>query len=261
MRLVDAHVHLGLESFIVRPISEEKRKKPAFKDRMEQAPEALIAALDRNGVGAAVAFPFPLAEVDADLADAFILEAARRFPGRIIPFALLGDGVEDRIARGFRGFKQHFLLEPERFDLRRAYGLVSEAGLPLVAHLPTRGIVPGAEAILRIAPRLKLVIAHMGRCEPNTGKCVEENLLALAKYRNVYFETSTVRDPAAFRRAVELVGAGRVLFGSDLPFNSHLGGDPLAEELGIVRGAGLSGEDLGRILGGNAAALVEGGSP
>lgn len=258
MPVIDAHTHLGLEAFIVRPISEEKKKKPAFRDRMENESIALLAALDRNGVDAAVAFPFPLSEVDAESANSYVLEAARSHAGRIIPFALVGDDVATWIARGARGFKQHFLLEPERFDLARIYPAIAEAGLPLVAHLPTRAIVAGAEAILKLAPRLNLVIAHMGRCEPNTGLCVPENLRALAGRENVWFETSTVRDAATFRLAVELVGAQRICFGSDLPFNSHLGGDPLEVELKIMRDSGISAGGLEAILGGNIRALVAG---
>ncbi|MEI6875103.1 MAG: amidohydrolase family protein [Spirochaetota bacterium] len=258
MRIVDAHTHLGLESFIVRPISEEKRKKPAFKDRMEQETATLLAALDRNRVDAAVAFPFPLSEVDADWANAYLFSAAQTKPGRIIPFALLGDDFASWIACGARGFKQHFLLEPERFDLARIYPAIAEAGLPLIAHLPTRAIVAAAEAILKMAPSLKLIIAHMGRCEPNTGLCVPENLRALAGHENVYFETSTVRDAATFALAVDLVGPGRILFGSDLPFNSHLGGDPLAAELELMRGSGIPADALEGILGGNLLALVGG---
>jgi predicted TIM-barrel fold metal-dependent hydrolase len=259
--VVDAHCHLGLERFIVRPISAEKRSWPAFKDRMEQEGARLVAAMDRNGVAKAVAFPFPLSEVDEVAANEYVLAAAREHPGRIIPFALLGPGIGRWIEAGARGFKQHFLLEPERFDLGKLYAMIEESGLPLIAHLPTKAIVAGAEAILKAAPRIKLVIAHMGRCVPNTSQCVEENLAGLARYPNVYFESSTVRDPAAFRRAVDLLGPGRLCFGSDMPFFSHLEDDPLSSELEAMRRASFSAAEAEAVLGGNIMKLVEGGAP
>jgi len=257
--VVDAHTHLGLERFIVRPISEEKKKRPAFRDGMENRPGRLLAAMDRNGVQQAVVFPYPLAEVDSGEANRYVLEAARLHSDRLIPFVLLDGEPAAWIARGARGFKQHFLLEPERFPLDRVYPPIAEAGLPLLAHLTTRAIVPGARAILKLAPRLPLIIAHLGRCEPNTALCVEENLLALAGLGNVFFETSTVRDPAAFRRAVELVGAERLCFGSDFPFNSYLDTDPLAVELAAVRAAGLPAGELEQVLGGTIRRLLQGG--
>ena len=260
MFVVDAHTHLGLHKFIVKPISEEKRAKPAFKDKMENTREALIDVMNRNLVHQAVAFPYPLAEIDADEANAYIFESWERYPDRIIPFALVGEDVAKWIARGARGFKQHFLLEPQRFELANIYPVIAEAGLPLIAHLETRAIVQGVEAILAVAPTLHLIVAHMGRFEPNTGLGVMENLDALAKHPNVIFETSTVRDPDVFRQAVSKVGPERICFGSDFPFNSHLNVDPMASEIQFMRSAGLSQQDLDKIMWINILELTRGRS-
>ncbi len=56
--IVDAHTHPGPEEFIVKPISEERRKKPAFRDPMENRLENLLARMDANGVDKAIAFPY-----------------------------------------------------------------------------------------------------------------------------------------------------------------------------------------------------------
>ncbi len=249
--VVDGHTHIGFERFIVRPISEEKRRKPGFKDRMENSAEALMARMDANGVARSVAFAFPLAEADREAANDYVLASARQHPARIIPFLLIGEDIEACLARGARGFKQHFLFEPERFDARLIYPAIAEAGVPLIAHLRTRLIVEEAEKILSLAPTLKLVIAHMGRCEPNTGRCVEENLRALRRHERVTFETSTVRDPATFESAVDLVGEDRIIFGSDFPFNSYMDPDPMAVELSVMRRCRLGAAALDKILGRN----------
>jgi predicted TIM-barrel fold metal-dependent hydrolase len=254
--VVDGHTHLGFERFVVRPIPEEKRKKPGFRDRMELSAEALIARMDADGVARAVTFAFPLVEADRDASNDYVLSAARTYPDRLVPFLLIGEDIEACVRRGARGFKQHFLFEPDRFDASRVYPAIAEAGLPLIAHLRTRLIVEEAERILAIAPKLMLIIAHMGRCEPNTGLCVEENLLALRARENVFFETSTVRDPATFRRAVDVVGPERVIFGSDFPFNSYKDADPLAVELGAMRDSGLDAPTLAKVMGGNITALL-----
>lgn len=65
------------------------------------------------------------------------------------------------------------------------------------------------------------------------------------------FDTIT-HDPALLRALVELVGADRVLLGSDYPFDMA---DP--DPVGTVRAAGLSAEDEQAVLGGNAARLLE----
>jgi aminocarboxymuconate-semialdehyde decarboxylase len=64
------------------------------------------------------------------------------------------------------------------------------------------------------------------------------------------FDTIT-HDSAALRALVDLVGADRVLLGSDYPFDMA-DTDPV----GTVRAAGLSADDEQAVLGGNAARLL-----
>lgn len=256
MVIIDAHTHLGLESFVVRPISEEKRKRPAFRDSMENRLERLIAQMDANGVAQAVAFPFPLEEIDAARANTYVLEAHRAFPDRIVPFALVGDDVEQWLEHGARGFKQHAILQnPDRFDLRRAYRAMAEADVPLIIHARWHPEGPGVadqiRTILEAAPTLRVIVAHMGRRTPNTGEGVRETLHHLRDEPGVYAETSTVRDPRAVECAVELLGEDRVMFGSDFPFNSYLDADPLAVELDVLARADLPPRVKEKILGTN----------
>ncbi len=242
--IIDAHTHLGLEKFIVKRIPDEKRKRPAFRDPMEHRLERLLAQMDRNGVARAVAFPMPLEEVDAAQANEFVLEASRAFPGRIIPFALVGDDVAHWLRQGAQGFKEQDILQaPERFDLPRAYRALAEANVPVIIHARSRTptqVATKIKTVLRAAPGLRVIVAHMGRHTPNTSEHVESNLLALRDATNVCFETSTVRAPSMIKRAVDIVGEDRVIFGSDLPFNSYLGGDSLAAEMDCIKQAGVS---------------------
>ncbi len=265
MERIDAHTHIGLPSFIVREIPAWKLAKPAFQDRMSQTAAELVESLGRTGIDRAVVFPFPLAEADPGAANGYVLDAWKAAPDRIIPFALVDDEPLRRAEAGFRGFKQHFLLEPERFDLGRVYREIASTRMPLVAHFPTREIVSCARAVLEAAPDIRLIIAHMGRCEPFTGKCVLENVAALADLPNVCFETSTVRDEAVFREAIAMVGAARICFGSDLPFGSALGGNPQRAEMEALEraldgtgacGAGGSEDDRRLVFGGTIRRLI-----
>ncbi len=245
----------------MHPIPPEKLARPAFRDPLENRVEDLIARLDANGVSRAVAFAYPLEEVDASEANRYVLEAHRAFPERIYPFALIGDDADYWLREGVRGFKQHAILQrPERFDLTRAYRTIREGGVPLIIHAWSGPGLPSvAEQVrvaLRAAPGLKVIVAHMGRSTPNTSEGVDESLGGLSDEGTVFFETSTVRDPEALARAVRIVGEDRVLFGSDLPFNSHLDADPLAVELDVVRRAGLPPRVMQKILGANLLACL-----
>jgi predicted TIM-barrel fold metal-dependent hydrolase len=258
---IDAHTHIGLQSFIVKPISEEKLKRPAFRDPMENSLTKLIAHMDANQVARAVAFAYPLEEVDATLANEYVLNAHRLYPARIIPFALVGDDVETWVARGAWGFKEQDILQaPERFDLPRAYRAIADSGLPLLIHLRSRtpmAVADRVKEILRDAPTLRVIVAHMGRNTPNTREHVEENMLALREYANVWFETSTVRDPGMIARAVDIVGEDRVIFGSDFPFNSYQDADPLAKEIETIARAGLSPRIADKVSSQNLLACLD----
>lgn len=263
MVVIDSHTHIGLETFLAEPIPPEKRSRPAFQDRMENAIEDLIARMDANGVQKAIAFGFPLKEIDRIQANDYVVAAYRAYPDRIIPFALVGDDVDDWLTKGVMGFKQqNILYAPERFDLIRAYCVMAEAGVPMLIHFRAGegfSVPEQAKDILRQVPHLKLIVAHMGRNTPNTCDKVEAALLGLCDEPNVIFETSTVRDPAIIARAVELVGMHRVVFGSDYPFNSYLNADPLAEEVNVIQQSGISLEAKKHILGLNIQQFLDGG--
>lgn len=258
--ILDSHTHIGLQDFLAEPIAPERLSRPALRDPLENRVEDLIVRMDAHGIARAIAFGYPIKEIDRVRANNYVLEASQRYPGRIIPFMLVGDDVPECLARGACGFKQqNILYAPERFDLARAYSQIAEAGVPMLIHFRAgleQSVAEQAKTILRGAPGLKLIVGHMGRHTPNTSDRVESALLGLADEPNVIFETSTVRDPAIIARAVEIVGPDRVAFGSDNPFNSYLDADPLAVELRVIYDAGLSPEVQVKILGGNMAAYL-----
>ncbi|MAU08272.1 MAG: hypothetical protein CL607_00505 [Anaerolineaceae bacterium] len=255
MVVIDSHVHIGLEGFLSEPISEERKSRPAFQDRMENSIARQIAAMDASSVDWAIVFGFPLKEVDRIQANGYVLDAYHTYPDRIIPFGLVGDDTEYWLQKGMMGFKQqNILYAPERFDLIRAYQTMAEADVPMLIHFRASegySVPDQAKAILRQVPNLKLMVAHMGRHTPNTSARVEEALLGLADEAQVIFDTSTVRDPAIIARAIEIIGEERLVFGSDYPFNGYLGGDPLADELDIIEQSKLPQPVKERILGQN----------
>ena len=258
--ILDSHTHLGLQDFLAEPIAPERLTRPALRDPLENRVEDLIARMDAHGIARAISFGYPIKEIDRVRANDYVLEASQRYPGRIIPFMLVGDDVPEWLARGARGFKQQDILyAPERFNLARAYRQMAEAGVPMLIHFRAgweQTVAEQAKAILRGVPDLKLIVGHMGRHTPNTADRVENALLGLADEPNVIFETSTVRDPAIIARAVAIVGPDRVAFGSDNPFNSYLDADPLSVELRVIDQAGLSPEVRAKVLGGNMAAYL-----
>ncbi len=96
-------------------------------------------------------------------------------------------------------------------------------------------------------PSVPVILAHLGRTAP------PELVIELIRERragNVYVDTSAMRDPAMVRKAIEAIGADRILFGSDFPFYLP------AEIAALISSSGAAEADLERILRRNAAELL-----
>lgn len=142
----------------------------------------------------------------------------------------------------------------DRFYLTNTVGQPVENAVAL-SHLIFAGV-------LDRHPTLKIVAAHGGgylpfaigrsdrawKVRPEAQRCENAPSTYLSK---IWFDT-VVHDPAALRHLIEVAGAGRVVLGSDFPFDMGLD-DPV----GFVREAGLPDDVAQAILAGNAQALLE----
>ncbi len=114
--------------------------------------------------------------------------------------------------------------------------------------------------VLDTHPRLRVLLAHGGGALPSLrGRLAREQEIhppgrdVAAALRRFHVDT-VVHDVDVLRGLVELFGAGRVLLGSDYPFD--MGTERPVE---IVRALGLASGDEAAILGGNALRLLQAG--
>ncbi|GAB4012014.1 amidohydrolase family protein [Nocardioides ultimimeridianus] len=168
--------------------------------------------------------------------------------------------VADLLDAGVRMFKVHSQVGSFHVDdplLDAAWGLIAEAGVPVVAHVgsgpvgtPYTG--PAATArLLRRHPGLRLVIAHLGMPEA-------ADFIALAEtHDHVHLDTSMALAPFFGTFPADLVPRlgglqDRIVYGSDfptLPFR-------YADQLGWLADLGLGDDWLRDVCWHNAAALL-----
>jgi uncharacterized protein len=175
--------------------------------------------------------------------------------------AAAGD-VRRAVGQGARVFKCHLQVggfDPNDPLLDDAWGLLAEAGIPVVTHCGS-GPVPGAHtgpgpiaALLARHPRLRLVVAHLGMPE------YTEFLGIAERYDRVLLDTTMAftafaEADAPFPRAelprLEALG-DRVLLGTDYPNIPY----SYADALEALEQAGLSAGWLRAVCYDNAAAL------
>lgn len=216
MKIVDSHIHVGLQSFCLP-------QQEGLPYELCNTYEDIVALMDQYKVDQAVILPVPHRSVNVKRSNDYVYEAYRRFPERLIPFCRIDDKLEQNLSMGFQGVKLHLLYEDlEIRALRKELQLIEDAGVPLLLHALFRDKVRQVEQILRLAPNLRIILAHMGRGHLYTGEQVVENAMGLRRYSNVYMDTSTVGDLQSIINACEILGYDRVVYGSDYPFGRSM---------------------------------------
>lgn len=230
-------------------------------------PEEMLARMGRNGVDKAVIASAisPLwGRDDFRRGNDLVIEAVKKYPDRFLGMSTLSPRdpefslLEARrgLDAGLKAFKFHpifhgfYAVDGELMD--PFMRLAAEAGVPVVTHsdFNTRCCTPYQVARLAARfPEVKVVMLHLGQDAEAAAHAPD----AAEPYPNLYLETSNTPDYpySVFINPVRVVGASRVMFGSDTPVVS------IEANLAKLRAAeeyyGLSQEDKRQILGGTAA--------
>lgn len=275
--VIDFHTHILPPSF--RDKRELLRGRDATfaalfsRDSAAMATaEELVEAMDADGIDASVVLGYGWCDKDvARESNDYLLEAARQFPGRIIPFCSVHPGwgdaalaeVERCAGQGAVGIGE---LHPssQRVDLAKdpclepLMALARQRGLPVLVHgsEPVGHAYPGKgdtapAALMAFIARYQdaaIICAHWGGGLPFYGLMPEVK----AALKNAYFDTATtplLYAQDVFPVVVQAVGAEHVLFGSDYPLVR-------AEQVVQQALASLDAADAEVVLHGNAERLL-----
>jgi predicted TIM-barrel fold metal-dependent hydrolase len=206
------------------------------------------------GIGRTVVVP--CFHSDYAVANRELARIVAAHPRRLIGFAFvhatrdagrIGEMLATAVRRyGFRGVKVHgadALPTREVCDAARAH------------RIPILLDVTGRSHVLHMLapqyPDVPFVVAHMGSFWDDW-RAQQQMVDILARYPNVYSDTSGVRRFDYLVEAVRRAGPGKLLFGTDGPW-LHPG-----LELQKIRLLRLPADQEARILGGNACRLMGG---
>jgi len=235
--------------------------------------EESIAVMDAEGVDRSVVFGFPWQDIDvARETNDYILESISRFPDRLIGFCCLDPAgkdaakeVERCLDGGLSGVGELAFYESgmdtNALDRLAPIMAVSQSrGVPVMIHTnePVGHQYPGKSPntlaqIYRLTTRFPdnaIILAHWGGGVFFYHLLRKEVKEALG---NVYFDTAAspfLYEPAIYTVAIEIMGAEKILFGTDFPL---LRPSRYFEEL---NSAGVSESDMKKICGANAQRLL-----
>lgn len=249
--IIDAHNHVGQIS------------SPVWGN-VCQMPENLLKLMDECGIDQAVIWPMIQEHSVKGHQEAyeFIFRATKEEP-RLIGFAYIDPRVGPELigvvrqaltAMGLKGLKFHPFSNSHYIDheLVTPYiKLATEFDVPVTIHSDFACRYSNPHRIINLArkfPKAKLIMAHMG-LDPTQVYSVPD---LVKDFANIYLDLSGIPDmPNLVKKAVDVVGAQRVIFGSDTP-DLH---PKLALEK--VRLANLTPEQEELVLGGSITRLLK----
>jgi uncharacterized protein len=272
--IVDFHTHIFPPDLIEQRASLVLRDS-AFGTMYSSAnakmatADDLIRSMDSAGIDTSVALGF--AWRDPALCQRhteYLVESASQFPGRIVPFGIVNPAQVARDAPGdqwsaqmpgigeLRPTDQGYELDSAAGDTLAAVG---RAGKILLFHVtePVGHQYPGKAGLdigefyrfLNHNPGIPVVGAHWAGGLPLYASMPE--VRAVFEYTYVdTAATSLLYQPDIFSTAIGLIGAGRILFGSDFPLLSQ------RRQLSRLSGIEMSADHWRLIAGENAARLL-----
>ncbi|HZW31289.1 MAG TPA: amidohydrolase family protein [Isosphaeraceae bacterium] len=251
-KVIDCHAHLQHHS---RWTWEEDDRK-------------LITAADRLGIDqlccSCLTPRRPATAEQFRECNRWVLEAMKRFPGRVLGYCYVNPGytreaveeirrcVRDQGFIGVKLYNEYRCTEPVVFPLIE---LAIELGVPILHHAghfhyvsPEQPRISDGGHLAELAgryPEAKLICAHV--CG---GGDWEWTIKALRNAPSVFLDTSgSVPDDGVVELAARTLGVSRLLFGCDMSMTASMG---------RIRAAELSEADKQKVLGGNLEAILKG---
>jgi len=239
--IIDFHCHAGRAERLREPWTTRADLSAYLKRAKE-------AGIDKTVV-------FAITCDDYERANAEVAEVVAEYPDRLIGFArvhaerdrgrvkaLIRRAVEEY---GFRGIKVH---GGEALPTREVCEAAKQYGLTVLVDVVGR--VEVLPLLAEEYPEVNFVAAHLGSFSDDW-RVYQVVPHLLARYPNLYADTSGVRFFDYLQAAVRIAGAHKILFGSDGPL-LHPG-----LELYKIRLLELSPEEEALILGENARRLLQ----
>ena len=247
--IIDFHTHVGKADpwYKSQKLQEEKKEKLV---------DDLLNEMKRNNVNKSVvitAYKLPHKLKDANLE---LSQSIKNHKDKLIPFAWLDPRIEDSSEtlellvekHGFKGLKLHPLLNGYYLSNEVVFPLIEksiELSIPVLIHTGygVLGDVNLVSVIAKAYTDARLVIGHM----------IEPDCINVAKrHENVFLETSDAPHLKVIEKAVKVVGAEKILYGTDYPFC-----DSIKSEISKIKLADIKDEEKELILSGNATRLLK----
>jgi predicted TIM-barrel fold metal-dependent hydrolase len=220
---------------------------------------SLVALMDEAGVDRAIVMTYTELPAVNPHALEYLADQIGRYPGRLIGYVRVHPWYPealDLVDRAFgefnmKGVKLHpvgNLSHPAAEVTLRVIRRAAQHHAPVLFHCGDEALTTPLQiaAAAEAVPEASIILGHMGGYFH-----VDEAIEVATRVPNVFLETSAMPYPDQIRRAVQTIGAERVLFASDGP------GCLPRLEVHKVGLAGLSASQAQRVFADNILELLD----
>jgi predicted TIM-barrel fold metal-dependent hydrolase len=243
--IIDSHVHL----------------KHGDAQKTEYSAETIVKTMDAVGIDKSVVFAM---STTTSRSIEMAKEAVDRFPDRLIPYAyalpsyevVALDQLDEAISKlGFQGIKIHmgectlaeYVIDP-------VIKLAGERDVPCL--IDCLGRYDPIERMAGKFAQTKIIVAHLGRYLCKEERLIDRFIGLAEEHHNILLDTSGVVITSKIREAVDRIGSGRVIFGTDGPHEAPDTVTYARAELDKIRTLSLNSRDEAAVLGGAIADLL-----
>jgi predicted TIM-barrel fold metal-dependent hydrolase len=244
--IIDSHVHL----------------KHGDAKRTEFPAQVIIDVMDKAGIDKSIVFAMcTTTKRSIEMAEL----AVKSYPDRLIPYAYALPSYERPVIKEleaalagklFRGIKIHagectlpdYIIDP-------VLKLAGRVNVPCL--IDVAGNHAAARRMAEAFPDNTLIYAHLGRYQARDAKLIDSFIQLAEDHKKVYLDLSGVELVAKIDDAVKRVGAAKLIWGTDGPYENPDLVTFARNELDKVRKLRVSQEEKDDILGGNIARLLK----
>jgi predicted TIM-barrel fold metal-dependent hydrolase len=238
-KILDSHTHMNLPEHLASvPQSRidgdwalQSASEMPYEDALRFVKQ-LFPGVDYNFTS----FPFPIKEADTDGNNEYIGSLINE---KKISYGLFTTRPETKTElieeaftkKGFAGLKPYpdyvsaykgaevsipAFLPKEHCALAEKYNKCIVIHLPRAGRFADENNIKELKEIAVLFPKLKIIIAHLGRC---FNPCYFEKAAELMgeDIHHFWFDTAAVMNPEVHRLAMKILQPDRILFGLDLP--------------------------------------------
>ena len=194
-------------------------------------PERVVSFMDMANIDKAVVSTYcNLPGINNDALE-YMNDSVKKFPDRLIPYVrldpwygqrtldVLDKAVKEYNFKGVKFHPVHYTLHPFGEDTVKILKRAAEYDIPVLFHCSDEAMclpMQIAEGI-RQSPETKVILAHMGGFFH-----LDDAIRVCRDFKNVYLDTCESPLIHDIKRAVEILGADRILFGTDIPTDNPL---------------------------------------